>query len=65
MNSGQASIVGESVGRALDISVYSDRRNYHNYEYCKSSSEAPKSSFSTVLDASSFLAAALKRPNLL
>lgn len=64
MNSGQASIVGESVGRALDISVYSDRRNYHNYKYCKSSSEAPKSSFSTALDASYFLAAALKRPNL-
>lgn len=64
MNSGQASIVGESVGHALDISVYSDRRNYHNYKYCKSSSEAPKSSFSTALDASYFLAAALKRPNL-
>lgn len=58
------SIVGESVGCDLVISVYSDRRNYHNYKYCKSSSEAPKSSFSTVLDASYFLAAALKRPNL-
>lgn len=64
MNSGQASIVGESVGRALDISVHSERRNYHNYKYSKSSSGAPKSSFSTALGASCFLAEALKRPNL-
>lgn len=64
MNSGQSSILSESVGRDLYIFVYSNRRNYHNYKYCKSSGKAPKSSFSTVLDASYFPAAALKRPNL-